>query len=340
MNQGANIPEMDEPMEVAALWCMRLSDDDMSEAEWSAFEDWQIVPENAALLAHATMVWQASGDVGDRPEIIPLRAEALSEYYAFNQARWSGGAKRNWYIWGALAACLALVFAITLVSFRGQTQVIETGIGERRVTALSDTSKVSLDALTEVDVVMDDGAREIELKHGRAKFDVARDPLRPFRVNAGDKMIVAIGTSFSVELVGKEVRIILYEGQVEVRDRDDLTAKPEVISKNRQTMTPGTQLVDTVGSNEPGKLTAFEPAQSLSWEHGLLSFSGDTLTSAVEQMNRYSERKIRIGDSAIVRIPVDGEFEAGNIDAFAEGMATLYGLRVTANETEIILTRR
>ncbi len=33
-------------------------------------------------------------------------------------------------------------------------------------------------------------------------------------------------------------------------------------------------------------------------------------------------------------------FEAGNIDAFAEGMATLYGLRVTANETEIILTRR
>lgn len=340
MNQGANNPEMDDPMEVAALWCMRLSDGDMSEAEWSAFEDWQADPENAVLLERAIMVWQASGDVGDSPAIIPLRAEALSEYHALNQARWSKGSKRSWYAGGALAACLALVFAVTFVSWRGQAQVIETGIGERRIAALSDTSKVSLDAATEIDVAMGDSAREIELKQGRAKFDVARDPLRPFRVNAGDKMIVAIGTSFSVELVGKEVRVILYEGQVEVRDRNDLSAKPEVIAKNRQIMKPGTQLVDTLGSDEPGKLTALESAPSLSWEHGLLSFSGDTLTSAVEQMNRYSERKIRVGDSAIARISVDGEFEAGNIDAFAEGIATLYDLRVTANETEIILTRR
>ena len=340
MKQGANIFEMDDPMEVAALWCMRLSDGDMSEAEWNAFEDWQADPENAALLDRAIMVWQASGDVGVRPEIVPLRAEALSTYHALNQARWTRAPKRNWYAGGALAACLALLFAAVLLSFRGQAQVIETGIGERRVAALSDTSKVSLDAATEIDVTIGDSVREIELKHGRAKFDVARDPLRPFRVNAGDKMIVAIGTSFSVELVGKEVRVILYEGQVEVRDRNDLVTKPEAIFKNRQIMKPGTQLVDTVGSNEPGKLTTLEPAQSLSWEHGLLSFSGDTLTSATEQMNRYSERKIRIGDPAIARIVVDGEFEAGNINAFAEGIATLYDLRVTAGETEIILTRR
>src|SRR3546814_6222189 len=79
---------------------------------------------------------------------------------------------------------------------------------------------VSLDAATKVNVRMKEAGRQVELLAGRAKFDVAKDPQRPFTVAAGDKLVVAVGTSFSVELIDGQVRVILYEGQVEVRDRN------------------------------------------------------------------------------------------------------------------------
>lgn len=339
MNEGALALQMDDPMEVAAHWCVRLSDGDMSETEWSDFEAWEAAPDNAEYLQRAIMVWQACGDVGDRPEVIPLRTEALSQYHAANQSRWAVGKRRAWYVGGALAASLALVFALSLTMFKGDEQIFETGVGERRIASLADTSKVTLDAATKVDVAIGDSAREINLEHGRAKFDVAHDPLRPFRVNAGDKMIVALGTSFSVELVDGEVRVILYKGQVEVRDRNDLAATPDKKTNTRQILKPGMQLVDKVGSAQLGALTSVEPVQSHAWENGLLSFSGDSLQSAAERMNRYSDKKIRLGDPAVGHIAIDGEFEAGNIDAFVEGISTLYDLKATHRDSEIILSK-
>src|SRR3546814_19485198 len=96
-----------------------------------------------------------------------------------------------------------------------------THIGERQLAVLDDGSRVSLDAVTKVKVRMKDEARQVELLEGRAKFDVAKDPLRPFTVAAGDKLVVAVGTSFSVELIDGQVRVILYEGQVEGGERNE-----------------------------------------------------------------------------------------------------------------------
>src|SRR3546814_13438728 len=86
-----------------------------------------------------------------------------------------------------------------------------THIGERQLAVLDDGSRVSLDAVTKVKVRMKDEARQVELLEGRAKFDVAKDPLRPFTVAAGDKLVVDVGTSFSVELIDGQVRVILHE---------------------------------------------------------------------------------------------------------------------------------
>src|SRR3546814_1402664 len=88
-----------------------------------------------------------------------------------------------------------------------------TEIGERQLAVLEDGSQVSLDAATKVNVRMKEAGRQVELLAGRAKFDVAKDPQRPFTVAAGDKLVVAVGTSFSVALIDGQVRVILYAGQ-------------------------------------------------------------------------------------------------------------------------------
>src|SRR3546814_20684114 len=81
---------------------------------------------------------------------------------------------------------------------------------------LDDDSRLSLDANTRVRVKYSRAGRQLWLEEGRARFEVAKDPLRPFSVAAAGKIVVATGTEFSVELLGRETRVILYEGHVAV----------------------------------------------------------------------------------------------------------------------------
>lgn len=326
----------DDAIEAAALWCVQLSEGELGEQEWRRFEAWLETPGHAGLFQDAAAVWQASGAVGDWPEVIALRTRALNRFGSAKERRWpvASPGRLKWAM--GYAAALLLVVTATLFWYGNRPRQYETGIGERQVAVLADGSHVSLDAVTAMKVRMKDEGRQVELVEGRAKFDVAKDPLRPFTVAAGDKLIVAVGTSFSVELIGGQVRVVLYEGQVEVRDRAD-TARVAGAAARRLVMTPGSELVGAVGSSEPAQLTRPDLSQSLSWEQGLVNFEGEPLASAVERMNRYSAKRIRIADPALGAIRVDGVYRAGDLDAFVEGVAALHPVRQTAAGGEIVL---
>lgn len=332
-------PEQDAA-EVAAMWCLSLAEGGLDEDEWGRFEHWLAQPGHAELFQDAARVWRASGDVGDWPEVIGLRTQAL-EQFRWNgrraRADAGGGARSRWI--AACAAGLLLALTVALGWYVNRPAAYETRVGERQVAMLDDGSRVSLDAVTAMNVRMKEEGRDVELLHGRAKFDVAKDPLRPFTVAAGDKLIVAIGTSFSVELIDGEVRVILYEGQVEVRARDDRTPSNGSVPAGRRMMEPGSELVEAVGSTRPALIRRPDLAQSLSWEAGLLNFDDEPLASAVARMNRYSPRKIRLADPALGTIRIDGVFQAGDVDAFAEGVAALHPIREKNVAGDILLER-
>ncbi|WP_447760488.1 FecR family protein [Sphingopyxis panaciterrae] len=328
-----------DAMEAAALWCIHLSEGELGEQDWSAFEAWIEIPGHADLFHDATTVWQASGAIGDWPQVIALRTKALTRFGKTNERRWTAGLSGGWQ-W-AMAYAVALLLAVTATSiwYGNRPQQYETGIGERRVAVLGDGSHVSLDAVTAMKVRMRDEGRQVELVEGRAKFDVAKDPLRPFTVAAGDKLVVAVGTSFSVELIDGQVRVVLYEGQVEVRDRSDL-ARVAGGAPRRLVMTPGSELIESVGSGQPPRISRPDLSQSLSWEQGLINFDGEPLARAVEQMNRYSASRIRLADPALGTIKVDGVYRAGDLDAFVEGVAALHPVRRTMVGGDIVLEGR
>lgn len=56
-------------------------------------------------------------------------------------------------------------------------------------------------------------------------------------------------------------------------------------------------------------------------------------------MNRHSRIGVRLGSDALAAIRVDGEFQAGETEAFAEGVAAVHGLKVTRTGDELVLTR-
>lgn len=339
MNSTTQPHTDDDAMMAASLWCLRLSEGDLSREEWQQFDAWRDVPGNDELLERVSAAWSFTGEIGNEPEIIPFRTDALDAYRQANQQRWNDRVLKNWVRPSAIAASLAVMLAFGAMYFGSGKDTFSTEVGERRIAALDDGSQVSIDAATELTVAIGDSARTIELVKGRAKFDVAKDPLRPFAVAAGDKLIVATGTSFSVEIVHGEVRVILYEGSVEVRDRSDKASGNTKLGMVRQVMTPGQELIDPIGVKGPANIVRVDQEQTLSWEAGMLSFDDTPLVEAVERVNRYSKRKIVLKDSAMANITIDGEFRAGDASSFAEGVAQVHGLQIELTEQQMQLAR-
>src|SRR3546814_19500180 len=53
----ADLTAEDAAREAAALWCIRLSENDMSTEEWSEFDGWLAPPGHADLLDRKRVVW-------------------------------------------------------------------------------------------------------------------------------------------------------------------------------------------------------------------------------------------------------------------------------------------
>ena len=216
-------------------------------------------------------------------------------------------------------------------------------MGERRVAVLSDGSKISLDAETEVDVGYARDRRALRLVRGRAKFDVAKNPLRPFTVAAADKIVVATGTSFSVETLGNTVRVILYEGHVSVlSDRGAPTEDAPLLVKAKSVRTdnvlaPGGELI-AHNAELTATVVKVDPVRTLAWEGGQLVFVDEPLATAVERVNRYSDQKIRVVDAKAAALPVNGVFTAGDLPAFVEGVTGVLPLKARTMGEEIVLS--
>lgn len=335
----------DAAREAAAGWCTRIAEGPLGPGEREAFQAWMDSdPEYPALFERTVIAWQALEAQANEPEMIMMRGEALEGVRRANHRRWDRGFG-HWRPLAALAASLILFLAAGLWWLYTPISY-QTGVGERRVVALSDGSSISLDGASRVDVRYDGGARRLWLVSGRAKFSVAHDPLRPFSVRAGDRMVVATGTQFSVEALADQVRVVLYEGRVSVFDTSQPEPRPMAVTNGRQripadrALLPGRELVLSTGAPR-AVLAQVDAGRSLAWEAGLMQFNEEPLGIAVERMNRYSAVKLRAGDEAAAATPISGQFVGSDADAFVEGVTAVFPLRASREpDGDIVLRAR
>lgn len=327
--------------EEAVDWCMRMAGGRLTSGEQRALDAWLEQAGHREAFAEAVVVWQELEGIYDQPELIRARGQALESFRQANSRRWAKRVSDGWRWPVGLAAALLLAICGAFYWLRDTTQVYETGIGERLVAVLSDGSKLSLDAATRIEVQFTAERRKLQLLSGRAKFDVAKNPLRPFSVAAAGKVIVAVGTSFSVERLRRQVRVVLYEGRVEVLEHIDAVAEPQPLrfdaglAAPERTLVPGRELVATAGST--AKILPADAPRSLSWEAGQLNFDNEPLSSAVERMNRYSKEQLELGDTQVAAFSISGVFAAGDIDAFVEGVTAFFPVQVERRSDRRVL---
>jgi transmembrane sensor len=332
--------------ERAAEWAVRLREDATLRERQEEFAAWLAAdPRNLEALEEIIDAWRTVDQYSTSAQVMAMREAALAEGRRALSRRHTPFSSRR--LGSIAAALLLMVMAIGLWRWL-VPQTYATGVGERRVVMLSDGSRISLDAATMVKVAYSRDRRQLWLEHGRAKFDVAKNPLRPFSVSAADKVVVAVGTSFSVERIDHQVRVVLYEGHVAVLESAgganpyQLDIAPKGVPAGNL-LTAGKELVLPVASLhevrfEPASVGPIDLERSLSWESGQLVFDDEPLAIAIARMNRYAARPLVIVDPAIARLRISGVFRAGDTHALVEGLGAAFGVQAREEPDRIVLS--
>jgi len=280
--------------------------------------------EYADAYARAQESWTALDTHAESAEVMRYREEAIAYARRSNGRRWLKArtyARRSWRAAAAgVGVALLLGVAWQLSPYGYTPGQYLTGIGEQQVVDLEDHSRVVLDAATRLRVRFTPDARIVELQDGQAQFSVAKDPTRPFKVKAGGRTIVAVGTVFTVEYVDSQVHVAMMEGKVAVM----ATAVPATAAAN----TGGDEGISLVAGEElrvsrDGRSTVTPKADleaATAWRHGKVIIRTESLGEAVERMNRYSRLQIKIDDPALAAKDVSGVFEAGDTRGFVNAI--------------------
>src|SRR5688572_26801283 len=197
----------------ATMWLVR-RDRGLSADEAGEFARWlEATPDNRAAFADVSAAWS---QIDGLPE---TEGKAL---FSSLVARRRQRRRAAWVAGVGLAASLAVAVVWTLRSpssapvdsaHSAQTNPL---VGPRSV-VLPDGSGVHIIAGGRLRLAYSATERTIVIEQGEARFNVAREPQRPFIVRAGLLEVRAIGTAFRVSLqAAKSAEVVVTEGKVEV----------------------------------------------------------------------------------------------------------------------------
>jgi transmembrane sensor len=238
-------------------------------------------------------------------------------------------------------AAVLLVIAVGattwILVWRSGWQVYETQFGGFERVALADGSTAMLNTDSRIRARMSSGRREIVLDKGEALFTVAHDTRRPFDVTAGDTVVRAVGTAFSVRLSDqKQVDVIVTEGRVAIDPPDDaLDGKlPQPVALPAiSTLAAGETVSVKAHRLHVQKIDIERLTHKLAWTQGRLWFDRATLAEAVAEFNRYNRRQLVIDDPAIAELHLNGTFDAAALDSFVAALRSL-GIRAVATRSQ------
>lgn len=292
----------------AAEWFTRLGARSVTTDALREFRAWRRTPANDAAYRRLEAAWSKAGALREDPDI----------QAALNSARREPRppASRR-LVWGAGFAGLAgAAFAATVVLTDGFSPAYATEVGEQRAVTLPDGSRLRLNTDSRAVVAFRGGERRVRLTRGQAFFEVAHGRTRPFVVEAGGAAVRALGTRFDVRREGAAVRVLLVEGSVQVRRGD---------APQAWTLRPNEQL--TLTPTAATRAVARDAAGATSWTSGRLVFRETPLEAAVAEVNRYARHPVALDAGALAQRRVNGDFEAGDTQAFVQAVATLFDLQ-------------
>lgn len=322
---GTPHPIDDEIWNAAFDWLMRAEANPDDPALATALRAWlEADTAHAQAFDQVCRTWQAAPHMqptqGDHMPSAPFRQRPARPGPRFNRRQFLVGA-------GAMAAGLAL-YAGTGVPRRLFAD-ISTATGEFRTVTLEDGTHVHMDTATAIRLDFAGPTRRATLLGGRAYFDVARNPARPFAVTAGPAEITVVGTRFDLRLDDDSVSVAVEYGRV-------------AVGMDGRRLTPANGLVggDSLHINlatRAARKAATIPGVDTAWRDGRLEVEDWSIAQVLSELDRYHQGVILLGDAAFGRHRVSGSFDLRRPDQAARSVARTQGGRVRALSPWVLL---
>jgi transmembrane sensor len=327
----------------AADWLAR-RDRGLTAAEQDTYLTWlRSDPRHAEAVArHAAVLERMMGLGAWQPE---LSADPNPDLFAPPARRpWRGLAPVL-----ALAAALVVGFLIWSPESDSPTAPAKTYLRVNERQALADGSLVELKDGSRLDVQFTPGERRVRLI-GEAHFTVAKNPDRPFIVEALGVEVRAVGTAFNVRVDAASVEVLVTEGKVRVDEPARLAvmsaptptapapAEPEVF------LTAGQQVVVPLAASAPAPVVAtVSKAQirtALEWQTPRLQFFETPLADAIAEFNRHNAAPLVLADPSLGAVPIGGTFRVDNVAGFVRLLELTVDVRSEPQDDGILLLRR
>lgn len=316
--------------ELAARWVVRVDSGSLAPEEQVELDAWlNADPRHRGAYVRARAHWV------NLDRLATLHGPASAEAPRVDARR---SLSRRELLAASVAASTLLGSGLSWLLLRRGVERYTSGIGEVRRITLEDGSTLSLNTASEVTIEFSRQQRNLRLIRGEALFEVAHDKLRPFVVVANDTAVRAVGTAFAVRLESNrpQVDVTVTEGVVEVANT---VAAPEVASAGSWA---GESKPERVSANErvviasarAPQISAIAPAEAerqLAWREGLVSFDGESLQTAVAEINRHNRRQIIVDDPALAAKPIVGVFRATDLEGFSAAAAAALKAQTVAD---------
>lgn len=345
-------------LEEAADYYLTLQDGTMSNAELRAWQNWFLNSREHRIAFRRLETLWGKLDQLDIDDLETHSSTACEEKTMERPISFAGGSvlslitenneqqppQNNWRgMYGAIAACFISLFMVGYLFYSPQadiaspptTQSYATVTENQRLVKLADASIVELGPESKIEVQYSSNARMVRLLEGQAVFTVAKNPHRPFIVEAGDGTVTAIGTVFNVIKAPEGIVVKVLEGTVAVRSEEETE---ETSSSPVALVTAGNE---TSYSKENGlaEVTTADVHEGLEWRVGVLRMLEKPLDQVIEELNQYVENEIRIGDKEIGRYSFTGTVYPDQVDNWLEGLQQGYPLKVVRVGSSIVLMK-
>lgn len=178
--------------------------------------------------------------------------------------------------------------------------------GQRASVVLPDGTKVWLNSHTKLNYRSDYGVKERSVSlSGEAYFEVSKDTLRRFLVNAGDMEVEALGTAFNVKAYEEDDEVVttLFEGSVRT-----------AVGKEFVILSPDESAVFNKSSHILSVNHPTNASYARLWRTNELAFSGESLEEIAVLLNRMYNVEVRFLSNKIKGYSFSGVIRNNSLD--------------------------
>lgn len=271
-------------------------------------------------------IWDSVGAVSAYPDYdLDSEWDSLRQHMPDFQVQKGRSRSLLYYSYRIAAALLVgLIFAFAWIystRYAG-TELVMANLEPVEV-SLDDGTRVLLNRGSKIRYNKDPDAdmRNVRLT-GEAWFDVARDSIRPFVIDAGSATIEVLGTRFNVNAYRENtsVEITVESGIVALTSKQDQMEQIVLRAGNGGTYDRQSKQLELIPSSDPN---------NISWKTRELFFENSTLEEVVELVNRVYNARVVIVNEQLLSCPITVTFRDQSLESVLNVLEVTMDLEIS-----------